>query len=68
MAVAEGSRRSGGAKVNDIIVEFDGQTVDTMSAIQILRHRAGDTVSLKYYRDGKTVSTMLTLMEDRGEQ
>ena len=68
--ILEGSAaEKAGLKVNDIIVELDGQTVDSMSALNkiLKQHRAGDTISLKYYRDGKTISTTLTLMEDRGE-
>ncbi len=68
-AVAEGSAaETAGIRINDIIVELDGETVSSMNTInEILKqHRAGDEVTIKYYRNGQTISAALTLMEDRG--
>jgi serine protease Do len=53
-----------GLSENDVIVKVDGQEVDNSGALLavLARHRAGDTVSIDYYRgsDLNTVSVTLS--------
>jgi serine protease Do len=59
-----------GILANDIITEFDGQTVKTFNDLQTLKdkHKPGDTVEIKVYRySDKAYKTFnVTLTEDTG--
>ncbi len=51
-----------GLQVGDIVTEFNGEKVlDQELADLINQHKIGDTVSLTYWRDQKTVTLELTL-------
>lgn len=57
-----------GIRPNDIIVGFDGQEVKTFDKLEELKnkHKPGDKVMVKIYRDGKTFELEVTLGEDTG--
>ncbi len=64
--VAPGSAAdTAGIKVNDIITDFDGKKVSSMSAVNTIlkTHKAGDIVALSFYRDGNIQNANLTLTE-----
>jgi S1-C subfamily serine protease len=54
-----------GLRAEDIIVEFDGQEIDSMPALtsQVLLHQPGDEVTITYFRDGERQQTTVTLDE-----
>lgn len=54
-----------GLKVGDIIIEADGQKVESMDDLNEIKntHQIGDKMSLKLYRDGKELTVELTLAE-----
>ena len=54
-----------GIKIGDVITAIDGIEVKTMDELneQKNKHKIGDTVTLKIYRDGKTIDVKLTLGE-----
>lgn len=58
-----------GVKVDDIIVELDGQklTEDNNLASVINNKKAGDEIKIRLYRDGKTIDLSATLKEAPGE-
>lgn len=57
-----------GIRKYDIILSFDGIEITSLNEIEAIKkdHKVGDTVSITYYRSGKTVETTLTLTEDKG--
>lgn len=57
-----------GVKVGDIITEFDGERVTDYDQLveKINARKPGDTVELKIYRDGETITLQATLGEDKG--
>jgi serine protease Do len=58
----------GGLKQGDVILEVDGQRVNTSNHLQsvVARKRAGDAVQLLVYRDGRT-STKSVVLRPREE-
>jgi putative serine protease PepD len=54
-----------GLQPEDIIVEFDGQEIDSMLALhtRVLIHQPGDEVTITYFRDGERQQTTVTLDE-----
>lgn len=58
-----GSADDARLKENDIIVEFDGTRINTVSELQeqIGKHRPGDKASVTYVRNGKENTVPLTL-------
>ena len=54
-----------GLIVGDVIIELDGQKVDDVSHFKYLlyKHKVGDTVKVKYYRNNKLLETEITLSE-----
>ena len=54
-----------GLKIGDIIIEADGQKVESMDDLNKIKntHKIGDKMTLKLYRDGKELSVELTLAE-----
>lgn len=57
-----------GVKVGDIITEFDGMRIKNYNELvdAITAHKPGDTVELKIYRNGETITLQATLEEDKG--
>jgi len=55
-----------GLKVGDVILGFAGAPVQSQAAfrIQVASSDAGQTYELKYYRDGKTQTTSVTLARE----
>ena len=54
-----------GLRLGDIITELDGKTINTMNDLSMAKkgHKAGETVSLTYYREGEYHTTDLTFDE-----
>ena len=54
-----------GLKIGDIIIEADGQTVESMDDLNEVKnsHQIGDTMTLKIYRNGEEKTVELTLVE-----
>jgi serine protease Do len=55
-AVGQGTpAEAAGLRENDVIMKVDGQDVDNNGKLLsiLARHRAGDTVSVEYYRGGQ---------------
>lgn len=54
-----------GLKIGDIIIEADGQTVESMDDLNKVKnsHQIGDTMTLKIYRNGEEKTVELTLVE-----
>ena len=54
-----------GIKIGDIIIEADGQTVESMDDLNKIKnsHQIGDTMTLKIYRSGQEETVELTLAE-----
>ena len=65
--VKDGSAEAAGLKPNDVIVKFDGVTVQTPSELQaqVGSHKPGDKATITYIRNGKenTVSIVLKNIE-----
>ncbi len=63
--VKGGAGDRAGLRLGDIITEMDGKTIDSMNDLSMAKkgHKAGETVSLTYYRDGEYHETTLTFDE-----
>jgi len=63
-----GSASEAGMKENDVIVKFDGQTVNTVSELQeqVGKHRPGDKATVTYLRNGKEATVPVTLKNVAG--
>jgi len=56
------SAEAAGLKVGDIIIDFDGQSLKTNDLVKLINNRKiGDKVEVKYFRDGKSQTTEVTL-------
>ncbi|HHV59263.1 MAG TPA: PDZ domain-containing protein [Clostridiaceae bacterium] len=57
-----------GIRSGDIIIEFDGQPVESFDELQELKnkHKPGDTVKVKIFRNKQYLELDVTLSEDRG--
>ena len=58
---------SAGLAAGDLVVEMDGQTIDTIQDFQgvLAEHEPGDVVSVRYVRAGETKQATVTLAERR---
>lgn len=58
--------KTAGLKKYDTIVEIDGKKIDSIAKIHtvLYSHAIGDTVTVKYYRDGKLQSAKVTLNKE----
>jgi serine protease Do len=63
--VKGGAGDRAGLRLGDIITEMDGKTIDNMTDLNMAKkgHKAGETVSLTYYREGEYHTTELTFDE-----
>ena len=54
-----------GLKVGDVIIEIDGEKVEDVSHFKykLYKHKVGDKVIVKYYRDNKLLETTIELTE-----
>jgi serine protease Do len=61
--IKDGSAEDAGMKVNDVIVKFDNQTVNTVSELQeqVGKHRPGDKATVTYIRNGKETTIPIIL-------
>lgn len=61
-----GAADKAGIKHGDIIIEIEGEAVTTADEMHKIRdqHKAGDTITMKIYRDGEEIELELTLEED----
>lgn len=67
VSVSEGSpAESAGLKAKDVIVEVDGKNIKNRSELinLLLNYSSGDTIEVKYYRDGKLANTKVKLTSD----
>ncbi len=60
-----GAGANAGLRLGDVITEMDGQKITSMEDLSAAKkgHKAGDTVSVTYYRDGEYHTTQLTFDE-----
>lgn len=56
-----------GLRPGDVIIQCDGQTVETVDELNEIRdqHQVGDTLTLTIVRDGQRMEVSVTLEEDR---
>lgn len=61
--VKDGAAEAAGIEVGDVILEVDGKPVKTSNDLQneIVLRRAGNTVNLKIWRDGKAITKSVRL-------
>ena len=54
-----------GLKVGDVIIEIDGEKVDNVSHFKYIlyKHKLGDKIKVKYYRENKIGETTIELTE-----
>ena len=54
-----------GLIVGDVIVEIEGEKIDDVSHFKyvLYKHKVGDTIKIKYYRENKLKETTITLSE-----
>lgn len=54
-----------GLKVGDVIIEMDGKKVDDSSHFRYIlyKHKVGDSIKVKYYRENKIKETTIKLSE-----
>jgi Do/DeqQ family serine protease len=66
--IPEGSAQEAGMKENDVIIKFDGQSVNTVAELQeqVGKHRPGDKASVTYIRNGKEITIPITLKNVAG--
>jgi serine protease Do len=64
----EGSAKDAGMKVNDVIVKFDGQQVNTVPELQeqVGKHRPGDKATVTYIRNSKETTVPIVLKNAAG--
>ncbi len=57
-----------GLKPNDVILEIDGVKLSTNEELinELQKHKVGDSVKLKIWRDGSNLTISITLGEDKG--
>ncbi len=55
----------GGLKVGDVIVSIDGEKIDDVSHFKyrLYKHKVGDKIKVKYYRNNKLSETTIELTE-----
>jgi serine protease Do len=66
--IVGGSAEEAKMKVNDVIVKFDGQSVNSVSELQeqVGKHRPGDKATVTYIRDGKENTVPIVLKNAEG--
>jgi serine protease Do len=66
--IGGGSAEEAKMKVNDVIVKFDGQSVNSVSELQeqVGKHRPGDKATVTYLRDGKEYTVPIVLKNAEG--
>ncbi|WKV08289.1 trypsin-like peptidase domain-containing protein [Thermoanaerobacterium sp. CMT5567-10] len=59
-----------GLQAGDVITAVDGTKVQTFDALQsiISKHKVGDTITVAFWRNGKTLSTKVKLMSSSNAQ
>jgi serine protease Do len=64
----QGSADDANLKENDVIINFDGINVNSVSELQeqIGKHRPGDKVSVTYVRDGRQITVPVTMKNVAG--
>ena len=64
----DGSAKDAGLKENDIILKFDGNSVNTVSELQeqVSKHRPGDKGTITYFRNGKENTIPIVLKNQAG--
>ncbi len=65
-----GPAQKAGIKSGDIITEFDGKTIKSLTELETQKdtHKPGDKVNVKVYREGQTLTLTLTLGEETYNQ
>ena len=55
-----------GIKIGDIITECEGKKIETVEDLNEIKnkHKVGDTLKMKVYRQGETVNITLVLGEE----
>jgi serine protease Do len=66
--IDEGSAKEAGLKENDVILKFDGNSVNTVSELQeqVGKHRPGDKGTVTYSRNGKESTIPIVLKNQAG--
>ena len=66
--IPAGSAQEAGMKENDVIVKFDGQSVNSVAELQeqVGKHRPGDKATVTYFRNGKEATIPITLKNVAG--
>jgi len=66
--IDEGSAKEAGLKENDVILKFDGNSVNTVSELQeqVGKHRPGDKGTVTYSRNGKENTIPIVLKNQAG--
>jgi len=66
--IPSGSAQEAGMKENDVIIKFDGQSVNTVAELQeqVGKHRPGDKATVTYIRNGKESTIPITLKNVAG--
>jgi len=59
-----------GLQAGDVITAVDGTKVDTFDSLQsiISKHKVGDTITVTFWRNGKTLTTKVKLMSSSNAQ
>ena len=54
-----------GLQVGDIIIGMDGKTIGSVAQlrVQLYTHKNGDSVKIKYYRNGRTADVDVSLFK-----
>ena len=66
--IKDGSAEDAGMKVNDVIVKFDGQVVNTVPELQeqVGKRRPGDRATVTYIRNGKETTVPIVMKNASG--
>lgn len=58
-----------GLKLKDIIIEIDGVKIENYDALigELWKHKVGDSIKLKIWRDGATITVPVTLGENKSQ-
>ena len=66
--IEDGSAKDAGMKENDVIVKFDGLTVNSVSELQeqVGKHRPSDKATVTYLRNGKETTVPIVLKNVAG--
>ena len=65
--MVSGSAASSGIAKNDIIIEVDGQKINSVFDLNkcLLPKKVGDQLKVKYWREGQTKETTIALTESQ---